>query len=186
MASNLHMHFAGANMSNQNEDDTGLPNNVEHGISGIFRGLNSLVNAAAKLTEQTDAVEVARNGLLEVRDGVQAAYGVGVRMGPQSRPASRPIRSSRRQAESGPAKADVWEPLTDLFDEGDHYLIVAELSGFDASAVHSRVIGNALLIDAICDHRVYHKELILPCPVKEQSITTSFTNGILELRLWKQ
>lgn len=173
-------------MSNHKEDDTGLPNNVERGISGIFRGLTSLVNAAAKISEQTEAVEIARNGLLGVRDGVQAAYGVGVRMGPQSRPASRPVRSFRRQAESDPPTPEVREPLTDLFDEGDYYLIVAELSGFDASAVHWRVIGNALLVDAICDHGVCHKELILPSPVKEQSITSSFTNGILELRLWKQ
>lgn len=175
-------------MSNHKEDDTGLPNNVAYGINGIFRGLTGLVNAAAKLTEAeaTEAVEIARNGSFGVRDGVQAAYGVAVRMGPQSRPASRPARNFRRQAEPGAPAAEVLEPPTDMFDEGDHYLVVAELCGFDASAVHWRVIGNALLIDGVCDHRVCHKELILRSPVKEESITSSFTNGILELRLWKQ
>ena len=90
-------------MSNHKEDDTGLPNNVAYGINGIFRGLTGLVNAAAKLTEATEAVEIARNGSFGVRDGVQAAYGVAVRMGPQSRPAARParnFRSRRRRAAS--------------------------------------------------------------------------------------
>ena len=172
-------------MSKHEEDNAGLPNDVARGINGIFRGLTSLVNAAAKLTESTDAVEIARNGSFGVHDGVQAAYGVSVRIGPQ-RPVARPVRSVRRQTESAPPAEELWEPVTDIFDEGDHYLVVADLSGFDESAIHWKVIGNALLIDGVCDHRVCHKELILPSAVKEQNVTSSFNNGILELRLWKQ
>src|ERR1051326_5235227 len=82
-------------MSNHEEDNEGLPNDLARGINGIFRGLTSLVNAAAKLTESTDAVEIARNGSFGVHDGVQAAYGITVGPGPQ-RPAARPVRSFRR------------------------------------------------------------------------------------------
>ena len=172
-------------MGKHEEDNAGLPNDVARGINGIFRGLTSLVNAAAKLTKATDAVEIGRNGSFGVHDGVQAAYGVAVRIGPQ-RPVARPVRSFRRQTGSAPPDEELWEPVTDIFDEGDHYVVVAELSGFDESAIHFNVTGNALLIDGVCDHRVCHKELILPSAVNEQNITSSFNNGILELRLWKQ
>jgi HSP20 family protein len=172
-------------MNKHEKDNAGLPNDVTRGITGIFRGLTNLVNAAAKLTERTDAVEIARNGSFGVRDGVQAAYGVAVRMGPQRRVAP-PVRPFRRPTESARPAEDLWEPVTDIFDEGDHYLVVAELSGFDESAIHWKVAGNALLIDGVCDHRVCHKELILPSAVTEQNIKSAFNNGILELRLWKQ
>jgi HSP20 family protein len=172
-------------MSKHEKDNAGLPNDVARGINGIFRGLTSLVNAAAKLTESTDAVEIARNGSLGVHNGVQAAYGVAVRIGPK-KPGARPVRSFRRRTESAPPAEEPWKPVTDIFDEGDHYLVVAELSGFDESAIHWKVVANALLIEGVCDHRVCHKELILPSAVKEQNITSSFNNGILELRLWKQ
>jgi len=172
-------------MSKDEKDNAGSPNDVARGIDGIFHGLTSLVNAAAKLTKPTDPVEIARNGSFGVQGGVQAAYGVAVRIGPQ-RPVARPVRSFRRQTESAPPAEGLWEPGTDIFDEGDHYLVVAELSGFDGSAIHWKVIGNALRIDGVCDDRVCHKELILPSAVNEQNITSSFNNGILELRLWKQ
>jgi HSP20 family protein len=170
-------------MNKHEDDNAGVPNDVARGINGIFHGLNKLVNAAAKLTESGDAVEIARNGSFGVRDGVQAAYGVALRIGPQRR---RPVRTFRRQTESAPRAEELWEPMIDIFDEGDHYLVVAELSGFNQSAIHWKVIGNTLVIDGVCDRRVCHKELILPSAVKEQDMTSSFNNGILELRLWKQ
>jgi HSP20 family protein len=179
-------------MSKHEEDNAGLQNDLARGINGIFRGLTNLVNAAANLTKPKDAVENARNGSFGVHDGVQAAYGVAVRIGPHKpvvrpvRSLRRPVRIFRRQTESAPPAEELWEPVTDIFDEGDHYLIVAELSGFDESAIHWNVIGNALLIDGVCDHRVCHKKLILPSAAKEQNIASSFNNGILELRLWKQ
>ena len=162
-------------MSKDEEDNAGLPNDAARGINGIFRGLTSLVNAAAKLTERADG-------------GVQARYGAAVRIGPR-RPFARPLknfRSVRPKTESAPSAEELWEPVIDIFDEGDHYVVVAELSGFDESAIHWNVVGNALRIDGACDHRVCRKELTLPSAVKEQNITSSFNNGILELRLWKQ
>jgi HSP20 family protein len=171
-------------MGKDKEDNAGLPNDVARGIEGIFRGLSSLVNAAAKLTEATDAVEIARKGSFGVQNGAQGAYGVAVRIGPQ-RPGGRPVRSIRRP-EPAPPGEERREPITDIFDEGDHYLVVAGLSGFDESAIHWKVIENALLIDGVCDQRVCHKKLSLPSAVNEQNMTSSFNNGILELRLWKQ
>jgi HSP20 family protein len=173
-------------MSKDDDDKKGLPNDVASGINGIFRGLSNLVNAAAKLTEAKDAAEIVRNGSFGTRSGVQGAYGVAVRLGPQ-RPVVRPLRTVRRQNESAaPPAEELWEPAIDMFDEEDHYLVVAELSGFDESAIHWKVTGNALLIEGVGDHRVCRKELVLPSAVKEQDIKSSFNNGILELRLWKQ
>ena len=173
-------------MNKDKQENAGLPNEVARGINGIFRGLTGLVNAATKLTEQAnDSGETLRTGSVGTPDGVQAAYGVSVRMGRQ-RPKPHSVKTVRVQTETAPGPEQVWEPITDVFDEGDYCIVVAEFSGFDESVIHWKVIGNALLIDAVYDHRVCHKELLLPSAVKEDSITSSFKNGILELRLWKQ
>jgi HSP20 family protein len=173
-------------MTNHEEDNAGLPNDVTHGINGIVRGLTNLVNAAAKLTEATDAGEIARTGSIGARHGVHTAYGVSVRRIGPGRPFARPVRSLRRQTESASPAEELWEPIIDVFDEGDHYVVVAELSGFDEPAIRWKVAGCSLQIDGAGDHRVCHKGLILPSAVSEQNIRSSFNNGVLELRLWKQ
>ncbi len=74
-----------------------------------------------------------------------------------------------------------------MFDEDDFYLVVAELPGVARSDLQWNVKNDRLLVlDAAAASRKYHAEVELNAPVDVQTAKTSFENGVLELRLWKQ
>lgn len=79
------------------------------------------------------------------------------------------------------------EPLVDVFNEDDHYLIVAELRGADGADVDWHLRDERIVvIQASSERRTYYKELELASGVNPQTGVASFSNGVLELRLWKQ
>jgi HSP20 family protein len=127
------------------------------GLDEIFRGLSSL----------------------------HAAYGVSVRVGGHRAPVMGRVRSPRVYPR--PAGAGWSEPPIDVFDEDDFYLVVAELPGVTRSDLQWNVKNDRLLVlDATAGSRRYHAEVELNAPVDVQTAKTSFENGVLELRLWKQ
>jgi HSP20 family molecular chaperone IbpA len=84
------------------------------------------------------------------------------------------------------AVRDVREPMVDVFNEDDHYLLVAELRGVDRENVHWRVNdGRVVVIDAVSPPQIYYREIELGTAVDPQTAVASFDNGVLELRLWK-
>ena len=80
-----------------------------------------------------------------------------------------------------------YRPMPILFNEDDHYLIVAELRGVDRADVewHLRD-GRMVTIRASSDRRTYYREIELGTAVNTQTAVASHSNGVLELRLWKQ
>ena len=79
------------------------------------------------------------------------------------------------------------EPMVDVFNEDDHYLIVAELRGVDRADVEWHLQdGRTVTIRASSDRRTYYREIELGTAVNAQTAVASHSNGVLELRLWKQ
>jgi HSP20 family protein len=79
------------------------------------------------------------------------------------------------------------EPMVDVFNEDDHYLIVAELRGADREHVDWHVRDERIVIvQAASDRRTYYREIQLATAVNAQTAVASYSNGVLELRLWKQ
>jgi HSP20 family protein len=74
------------------------------------------------------------------------------------------------------------QPITDIFEEADAIIVVAELPGADPATVRCTLDGLSLLIEA-AGARAYRKSLVLPAAVAPESLKTSFQNGILEVRL---
>lgn len=79
------------------------------------------------------------------------------------------------------------EPMVDVFNEGDHYLIVAEVRGADSANVDWHVRNErTVVIQGSSDRCAYYRELELAAPVTVQTAVASYSNGVLEVRLWKQ
>ena len=79
------------------------------------------------------------------------------------------------------------EPMVDVFNEDDHYLIVAELRGVDGRDVDWHLRDERIVvIKGSSDRRTYYREIELGTLVHAQTAVASFGNGVLELRLWKQ
>ena len=54
---------------------------------------------------------------------------------------------------------------------------------FMASSIELK--GDILNLNAASKERQYAKEILLPCPVKQESLQKSFHNGILEITIEK-
>jgi HSP20 family molecular chaperone IbpA len=79
------------------------------------------------------------------------------------------------------------EPMVDVFNEGDHYVIVAEMRGVERADVEWHVRdGRTVVIAASSELRRYYREIELGTAVDVQTAVASQSNGVLELRLWKQ
>ena len=161
------------------------------GLDGLFRGIGQMLQLANHIAEtapedESGAVEVSRTGSVGIPKAAQAVYGVSVRIGPRVAPPRRPFATLRQRAGKDPVIDDVREPAADVLDEGDHFLVVAELPGASEAEVTWQVRNERVLtIHAECADRKYHRDIAFAEPVDDRTALTSYANGILELRLWK-
>jgi HSP20 family protein len=130
----------------------------------MFRELSRLIEVATELAGQTGLA--AGSAVVDVR----------TRIGTLRHETRRPtvVREAR-------------EPLVDIFNEEDHYHIVAELRGVDRESVQWRIDDNrTVVIQAAADRRTYYRAIELGTAVDATTAVASFDNGVLELRVWKQ
>lgn len=156
------------------------------GLGGIFKGLGSLIDMASELSEKYPS-EIKREGQIGDDKGFKAVYGFSVRMGGA---AGKPIIESfgnvhDKEDKKGPVVDEVREPMVDIFDEGEFFLVVAEMPGVNEADINHEVKGDILIIFAQTGDRKYSKEVLLPASVDESKATRSYKNGILEVKLWK-
>ena len=154
-------------------------------LDGLFSRLGKVLNAAADLVHKSDGGEFSRVGSIGNSSGMRGMYGLSVRVAPARRPAFRKPAKVREQPAAW-FEDDPRDPAVDFYDEGDHYVVVAQFLGAEGSSVQWHVNGRLLRIEAVADDRHYCKELELPSLVDQQTGTATCTNGILELQLWKQ
>lgn len=145
---------------------------MHKGLDGLVRGLSDLLQIASDAAERAD------------RGSANGMFGVSVRVG------HGPVASRVEHLSRHPRTAafEGREAVADLFDEEDHYLIVAEFPGVAESAVQWSVRGDrAVLIRAsVPGGGSCSKEIALPCAVDARTAAARYGNGVLELRVWKQ
>ena len=173
-------------MAKFGNESTGAAAAPARELEGLFRGIGNILRAATDLvTKADDVAEVSRRGSIGPPTSPRGLYGFSLRVGPARRPnLAQPVSISRRPAYS--ASEDSHEAPGDIFDEGDHYLVIVELPGTDEETLQWKLTGNSLKVESVSGDKRYHKQLQLPSPVNEKKITSGYKNGILELRLWKQ
>ena len=76
----------------------------------------------------------------------------------------------------------VREPIVDVFDEGEHLTIIAELPGVEESDIHLEVKHDILDITTQGRDRKYSKEVLLPSTADAATMESSYKNGIKEVR----
>ncbi len=119
---------------------------------------------------------------------VEGVFGFSIRTGARAGPGRRvrvePFGNIRREpGEQSARVTEIREPMTDVFEEGEHVLVVAEMPGVSADEIEVEVHGDVLLFSTESARRKYRKELILPrhCAAPAESLTCN--NGIVELKL---
>lgn len=85
--------------------------------------------------------------------------------------------AERRPAEEGRS--------IDIFDEGDHVIVIMELAGVREEDIQVNVEGNRLTVAADAPERRYHEEVTLPSEVNAEQVTTRYHNNVLQVRFEK-
>jgi len=154
------------------------------GLGGIFRSLGGFLDLLSNLSEQ-EGGEINRSGEIgDDKKGVKAVYGFSVRMGGGGKPMVEQF-GNIKDAGAGAVVEETREPMVDIFDEGDHLLVVVELPGVGAKDIKTEVDADVLTLSAHQGDRKYRKEVLLPTTVREADSSSSYRNGVFELKLPK-
>ncbi|MBI4498613.1 MAG: Hsp20/alpha crystallin family protein [Chloroflexi bacterium] len=156
---------------------------IDLGFGELFKGLGNFLDLLGQMAEEGTS-EVSRSGEVRGPGEVRGVYGFSVKMGLGGTPTVERF-GNIHTTERGPTVSEVREPLVDVFDEGDHILVVAEIPGVAADDIHVEVEGDILTLRAEGPQRKYAKEVLLPALVAAASLRQSYQNGILEVRLEK-
>lgn len=165
------------------ESPLGAQIHVDLGLGGLFKGISNLLDLVGNLAEAGESVN--RSGEVKFGDNekMQGVYGFSIRTGLGGMPKVESF-GNIRESEAGPVVADTREPIVDVFDEGDKLLVVAELPGVAKKEIKVELNGDVLALSTT-GSRKYAKEVLLPAPAKEEEMTVTYNNGVLEVRLHK-
>ena len=141
-----------------------------------------------RLSRESTSERVSLSPRFGLRPHVESSYSVRhVReeTGREWRPTIRkPIRKPvQKIVAEGPEEI---EPLVDVFDEGDHLRVVAELPGVWEGSIKAEVKGGKLTISADAPDRKYRREAPLPLVVEAEPTELTYKNGVLEIGLKKK
>ena len=160
---------------------------ADTGLGGILKGLGSLVEKLGELAET--GRELSKTGEIHGlgNKDVKGVYGFTVKVGLGGEGVKvEPFGNIRRDDESGQSVVkEVMEPAVDVFEEGDHTLVVAEMPGVGVDDVHLDVKDDLLTITAERGKKKYRKEVLLPDSFPSEKMQVSCMNGVLEIRCVK-
>ncbi len=169
----------------------GTTASILKGLGGIIPGFDELIKGLEKseaFQERLEAIDKEleirlRSQPLKRTKGGAPSFQSGLSRG--TRP--RIIPSTKRQAtpqvkrEIAPFK----EPPVDVFDEGTHLRVLAELPGVEEKDIKVKLNEAQLVISADTPSHRYYKEITLPCAPKGQ-VDKLYRNDVLELTLEKE
>jgi HSP20 family protein len=154
-------------------------------LGGIFRGIENLVDLAAKLKEAGG--EIKKEGeidLSHLKEGMKGVYGFSIKTAVGGKPVVETFGNIKKTPE-GPIVEEEREPLTDVFDEKNEVVIISEIPGINGEGLTMDLKGDILEIVAVGKNRKYRKEVLLPVQGKKENLTYTYKNGILEVRVKK-
>src|ERR1035437_8380098 len=154
------------------------------GLGGLFKGIEKLVDLAGKLEEKGGISKEGEINFDHIKKGMKGVYGFTINTAGGGSPKVETFGNIKKSPE-GPKVDEEREPITDVFDEKDEIVIIAEMPGIEECDLNIDLKEDILEISAVSKNRTYPKELLLPVKVIEQNLSHKFTNGILEIKIKK-
>ena len=170
------------------EEKEGL--DIEFGIGklslgGLFKGIEKLVDLAAQVKEAGG--EIKKEGeidLSHLKEGMKGVFGFSIKTATGGKTVVEPFGNVKKTPK-GPTVEEVREPITDVFDEKEEIVVMAEMPGISEGDIKLDLKEDILDISAQSGDRKYHKEVLLPSKVKPETMSSSYKNGVLEVRMKK-
>jgi len=154
-------------------------------LGGLFKGIEKLVDLAADLKEAGG--EIKKEGeidLSNLKEGMKGVFGFSVKTMAGGKTVVEPFGNIKKTPK-GPTVEEEREPITDVFDEKEEIVVMAEMPGIDEEAITVELKEDILEIRVVSKDRRYYKEVLLPAKVKPETLLKSYKNGILEIRIKK-
>ena len=167
------------NKENKSEADFDL-----FGLGGLFKGIEKLVDLAGKLDEKGKISKEGEINFDHIKKGMKGVYGFTINTAAGGAPKVETFGNIRKTPD-GPIVDEEREPITDLFDENEEIVIIAEMPGIEEKDLEIDLKEDILEFSAISKTRTYRKELLLPVKMIKINMRHKFTNGILEIRIKK-
>jgi len=150
-------------------------------FGGLFKGIGNLIDLASKLGEE--ASEIKKVGEIKgIPKGAKGVYGFSIRTMAGDKPIIETF-GNIKDTPKGPVVDEVREPIADVFDEKDYILVIMELPGVQEEDIKVEVEGDILKLSATGRSSKYGKEVLLPAPVKPETMKTAYNNGVLEITI---
>ena len=154
------------------------------GIGGLFKGIGKLVDLAGKLEANGAMSKEGEINLEHIKKGMKGVYGFTINTAGGGSPKVETFGNIKKTPE-GPKVDEEREPITDIFNEKDEIVVIAEMPGIEDDDIKIDLKEDILEISAVSKNRTYRKELLLPVKADKQFLRHKFTNGILEIRIKK-
>lgn len=154
------------------------------GLGGLFKGIEKLVDLAGKLEEKSGISKEGEFNLDHIKKGMKGVYGFTINTAGGGAPKVETFGNIKKTPE-GPKVDEEREPITDIFDEKNEIVVIAEMPGIEENDLTIDLKEDILEISAVSKNRTYRKELLLPVKASRQNLSHKFTNGILEIRIKK-
>ncbi len=167
------------NKDKKNEADFDL-----FGLGGLFKGIEKLVDLAGKLDEKGGISKEGEINFDHIKKGMKGVYGFTINTAGGGIPKVETFGNIKKTPE-GPKVDEEREPITDIFDEKNEIVVIAEMPGIEETDLKIDLKEDILEISAASKNRTYRKELLLPIKVIKSNLRHKFTNGILEIRIKK-
>ncbi len=154
-------------------------------LGGLFKGVEKLIDLASELKEAGG--EIKKEGKIDLshlKEGMKGVYGFSIKTATGDRPIFETFGNIKKTPE-GPTVTEEREPLTDVFNEKDEVVVIAEIPGVSEEGITVDLKGDILEISAAGKNRKYRKEILLPVQVKNETLSYNYKNGILEVRVKK-
>jgi len=154
-------------------------------FGGLFKGIEGLVNLAEKAEKAGGTLRQEREfGGRAGSKSLRGIYGFTVKTGIGGKQSRVETFGNVRKTERGPRVVETREPITDVFDEKNYVMIIAELPGVQEKDIKLHIKGDVLNLETTGE-RKYAKEIPLPAKADFESRKVNFKNGILEVKLKK-
>ena len=154
------------------------------GLGGLFKGIEKLVELAGKLEEKGGISKEGEINLDHLKKGMKGVYGFTINTAVGGSPKVETFGNIRKTPE-GPKVDEEREPITDVFDEKDEIIVIAEMPGIEEKYIKIEQNQDILEFSAASKTRTYRKELLLPVKAIVSNLSHKFTNGILEIKIKK-
>ncbi|MBD3350085.1 MAG: Hsp20 family protein [Candidatus Lokiarchaeota archaeon] len=118
-------------------------------------------------------------------------FGFKTKVGPNGMPEFEPFGNVRMNKESGNKDKyevnEVREPLTDIIEEKDEVIVVAEMPGCQKENIELQATKKSVTIIGKDedDNKKFEVTLDLPCSINQNHAKANYKNGILEVKLQK-